>query len=184
MKKRSIAVLLILVLLVVMTACGKPAETKEEEKPEQTMTQETQSETKEEEHHDHEHGDFEWIGEYGLKAGTYLLHFGPCADKTMDVGFVKMGENIKDLEHHASHVMAAKDKEVIKQEETFEAKSDFAYTLEMDPEHGHIHFTIKEDGKYALITEHLPKESTMQIFDAEKKEILPVEEKEIEGHKH
>lgn len=126
---------------------------------------------------EHAHGDFEWMGEYEFKAGTYLFHFGACEDETMDVGFVKMGANITDLEHHAAHLMAT-DKETIQQDSEFEARPDYAYTLEMDKEHGHINFTISEDGSYAIVTEHFPSESNMQIFDADENEIKPVREHE------
>ena len=54
----------------------------------------------------------------------------------------------------------------------------------MNPDHGHIHFIIEEDGTYAIVTEHMPHESNMQIFDADQVEILPVREHEGEGHSH
>lgn len=137
-------------------------------------------------HHEdegHAHGDFEWIGEFELKAGKYLFHFGASEDETMDVGFIKMGNNVVDLEHHAAHLMVT-EKETIKQDSEFEAKPDYAYTFEMDPEHGHIHFTIKEDGIYAIVTEHMPHENNMQIFDENEVEILPIREHEGERHNH
>ncbi len=136
-----------------------------------------------EEEEGHAHGEYEWIGEFELKAGKYLFHFDASEDETMDVGFVKMGANIIDLEHHAAHLMTT-EKEVIKQDSEFVAKPDFAYTFEMNPDHGHIHFTIEEDGTYAIVTEHMPHESNMQIFDADQVEILPVREHEGEGHSH
>ncbi|NLL19751.1 MAG: hypothetical protein GX262_12120 [Clostridia bacterium] len=133
--------------------------------------------------HDHAHGGFEWIGEFELTAGEYLFHFGACEDETMDVGFIKMGDNITDLEHHAAHVMAS-DKERIPQEGTFEAKPDYAYTLEMDPEHGHIYFTISEDGVYAIVTEHFPGEMDMQVFTQDQEELSPIKEHEGAAHEH
>ncbi|MGI6679862.1 MAG: hypothetical protein ACOX2Q_12705 [Dehalobacterium sp.] len=132
---------------------------------------------------EHAHGAYEWIGEYELKAGTYLFHFGASADATMDVGFIKMGDNITDIEHHAAHLMET-DKEEIKQDSEFEAKPDYAYTFEMNEDHGHINFTIKEDGTYAIVTEHMPHESNMQIFDKDEVEILPMREHEGEAHQH
>lgn len=132
---------------------------------------------------DHAHGDYEWIGEFELTAGEYLLHFGPSEDETMDIGFVKMGDNITDLEHHAAHLMVT-EKDLIPQDGSFVAKPDYAFTLVMDPEHGHINFTIEEAGLYAIVTEHLPEESSMQIFDENDVELLPVKVHEIEGHSH
>lgn len=132
---------------------------------------------------EHAHGDFEWIGEFELETGKYLFHFGASEDETMDVGFVKMGDNITDLEHHAAHLMTT-EKEVIKQDSEFIAKPDYAYTLEMNPDHGHIHFIIEEAGTYAIVTEHMPHESNMQIFDEDQVEILPIREHEGEGHAH
>lgn len=94
-----------------------------------------------------------------------------------------MGANITDLDHHASHLMVT-DKETIKQDSEFEAKPDYAYTFEMNEDHGHIYFTIAEDGTYAIVTEHFPSESNMQIFDENQVEILPVREHEGEAHSH
>ncbi|NMA67813.1 MAG: hypothetical protein GX958_00080 [Desulfitobacterium sp.] len=133
--------------------------------------------------HEHAHGEFEWIGEFEFKAGKYLFHFGASEDETMDVGFIKMGANITDLDHHAAHLMET-EKEFIKQESTFEAKPDYAYTLEMNEDHGHIYFEIKEDGTYAIVTEHMPHESNMQIFDENENEILPLREHEGEVNSH
>lgn len=129
----------------------------------------------------HAHGEYEWIGLFELKAGKYLLNFGASEDETMNVGFIKMGENIVDLVHHAAHLMAT-EKETIKQESEFVVKPDFAYTLEMDKKQGHIYFTIKEDGTYAIVTEHMPYESNMQILDENEVEILPIEEYVAEEH--
>ena len=50
--------------------------------------------------------------------------------------------------------------------------------------HGHINFTIAEDGTYAIVTEHVPSESNMQIFDENQVELLPIIEHEVEGHSH
>lgn len=136
-----------------------------------------------EQEEDHAHGEYEWIGEFELKAGKYLFHFGASEDETMDVGFIKMGANVTDLDHHAAHLMET-EKEVIEQDSEFAAKPDYAYTLEMNPDHGHIHFTIEEDGTYAIVTEHMPHESNMQVFDEDEVEILPVREHEGEGHQH
>ncbi len=131
--------------------------------------------------HDHDHGEYEWIGEFELTAGTYLLHFGASPDETMKVGFVKLGDNVTDLEHHASHLMVL-EADKIENDSTFDAKPDYVYELQMDPEHGHFHFNIAEDGRYAIITEHFPSENNLQVFDANKNEILPVAEHEAEHH--
>ncbi|NLM51328.1 MAG: hypothetical protein GX197_00665 [Firmicutes bacterium] len=107
----------------------------------------------------------------------------------MDVGFIKMGDNIGDLEHYAAHLMVT-EKEFVKQGGEFVAKPDYAYTLEMDKEHGHIYFVIGEDSIYAVVTEHKPHENNMQIFTEDEKRILPLREHEgsmnvtIHDHNH
>lgn len=167
MYKRKLILITGLLLVFVLVSCGT------------AKVSETPTST---EAHDHEHGSFEWIGQYEFKAGTYMLHFGASTDETMDIGFVKMDDNVTDLEHHASHIMSDENKEDIDQGATFEAKPDYAYKLKMDPEHGHIHFIIAEDATYSIITEHLPSESNMQVFDASEKEILPASQQEFHSH--
>lgn len=162
MKLKNVLLILALSMFVILGGCAKPVDNHD---------------------HDHAHGEYEWIGEFELKAGKYLFHFGASPDETMDVGFIKMGANVTDLDHHASHLMVT-EKETIKQESEFEAKPDYAYTFEMNEDHGHINFTIAEDGTYAIVTEHFPGESNMQIFDENQVEILPVREHEGEAHSH
>lgn len=184
MKKKILLILLGLSLMMTMAACGdeenetveaEPVEEVEKEVEEVVVEEVEEKEVKEEED-DHEHGAYEWIGEFQLEKGDYLLHFGPSSDETLDIGFVKLGDNISDLEHHASHLMIAEGKELVKEGGKFQAKADYVYTLEMDPEHGHIDFEITEDGVYALVTEHLPAESQMQVLDSEGIEIMPDKE--------
>lgn len=174
MKKKFLLLVLSLVLSFSLIACNQKTEKVEEA-----------HEHHEEHDHDHEHshGEFEWIGEFDLKAGDYILHFGASPDETMKVAFVKLGTNIEDLEHHAAHVMDTEAEE-IKEGSSFEAKPDYAYTLLMDPEHGHFGFTIAEDGTYAIVTEHMPSENNLQVFDSNKVEILPSAEHEGHGHHH
>lgn len=175
MKKKLLMVVLALSLALTMVACSS----EEDEKAETETDVEGTEKNLEEDDHDHEHGAYEWMGEFELEKGQYLLHFGPSPDETLDIGFVKLGDNISDLEHHASHLMLAEDKELVKEGGKFQAKPDYVYTLEMDPEHGHIDFEITEDGRYALVTEHYPSESQMQVLDSEGIEIMP--DKEYEG---
>ncbi|HHX23973.1 MAG TPA: hypothetical protein GX723_08205 [Thermoanaerobacterales bacterium] len=172
MNKKNTLLILTCILMLAITLIGCGGE-------------ETDKETGEENHTEkgHAHGEYEWIGEFELRAGRYLFHFGASEDKTMDVGFIKMGDNIADLEHHAAHLMAT-EKETIKLDSEFQAKPDYAYTFEMDPDHGHIYFTIEEDGTYAIVTEHMPYESNMQIFDEDEVEVLPIREYEGEEHSH
>ena len=169
MKLKNVLLILALSIFVILGGCAKPVDNHEEE----------HSHGEE----GHAHGEYEWIGEFELKAGKYLFHFGASPDETMDVGFIKMGDNVTDLDHHASHLMVT-EKETIKQESEFEAKPDYAYTFEMNEDHGHINFTIADDGTYAIVTEHFPGESNMQIFDENQVEILPIREHEGEGHSH
>ncbi|MGO1469565.1 MAG: hypothetical protein ACTHW2_06060 [Tissierella sp.] len=190
MKKKLLMVLLALSLGLTVVACSSQEdektdddtaieETDKDSEVDETVEPEDEEIGETEEEEDHEHGAYEWIGEFELKKGQYLLHFGPSPDETLDIGFVKLGDNVEDLEHHAGHLMVIEDKELVKQESKFEAKADYVYTLEMDPEHGHIDFEITEDGRYALVTEHYPSESQMQVFNSEDIEIMP--DKEHEG---
>lgn len=177
MKKKSLMVLLALILSLALVACGSSTDTGTD------VDTDAGSEVAEGEA-DHEHGEYEWIGEFDFVAGEYMFHFGESEDATMDVGFIKMGENVTDLDDYAAHLMLS-DKETIKQDSDFVAKSDYAYTFEMNEDHGHIHFTIEEDGRYAIVTEHMPFESSMQIFDEDDVELLPVVEHEVDpDHEH
>lgn len=192
MKKKLLMVVLALSLALTMVACSSEEDEKAVEGTEKNLEEDVEeteeaeevaeaeeTEEGEEDDHDHEHGAYEWMGEFELEKGQYLLHFGPSPDETLDIGFVKLGDNISDLEHHASHLMLAEDKELVKEGGKFQAKPDYVYTLEMDPEHGHIDFEITEDGRYALVTEHYPSESQMQVLDSEGIEIMA--DKEYEG---
>lgn len=193
MKKKVLLLGSVAILTFSLVACsGNDAkkEVKEEVKETQEVAKEEVKEVKEEakteekeiKEEEHTHGVYEWMGEFELKAGTYLFHFGESLDETMEVGFIKMGDNIADLEHHAEHLMDIEDKEVIEQESEFIAKPDYAYNLKMAKDHGHVNFVIEEDGRYAIVTEHLPSESTMQIFNADQVEILPDVEHEGPAH--
>lgn len=179
-RKNLLALALALGVGFGFVGCSQPAQGSE-------MQVATESEKAEEEVvsqvEEHAHGEYEWIGEFELEKGKYMLHFGASEDETMDIGFIKLGDNITDLDHHASHLMVT-DKDMIEQDSTFDAKPDFAYTLEMNEDHGHIYFTIEEAGLYAIVTEHFPKESNMQIFDSNRVEILPIAEHEAHGHSH
>lgn len=188
MKKKLVLLGSVAILTLSLSACSSKDAGKEEVKEEPKEVQEVvetdaKEDTKEVAQED-DHGIYEWMGEFELKAGTYLFHFGESADETMDVGIIKMGENITDLEHHAEHLMGSENKEVIAQESEFIAKPDFAYTFEMEKDHGHINFVIEEDGRYAIVTEHMPSENTMQVFGEDQVEILPeVEHEGPEDHK-
>lgn len=177
MKLKNLLLILSLSILVGLVGCNQTDGSNEEDLVQNPVLEE------EHEDNDHAHGEYEWIGEYELKAGKYLFHFGASPDETMDVGFIKMGDNVTDLDHHASHLMVT-EKETIKQDSEFEAKPDYAYTFEMNEDHGHINFTIAEDGTYAIVTEHFPSESSMEIFDENQVEILPIRQHEGQGHSH
>lgn len=189
MKKKLLTLVLALSLMGTLVACGGN-ENNEEVETSQTEVEETEEVEEAEENgkdnetvdYDHEHGDYEWIGEFELEEGEYMLHFGESPDETLDVGFVKLGDNIADLEHHAEHLMVVEDKEIVKQDAKFEARPDYVYSIEMDPEHGHVYFEIKEAGRYALVTEHHPSENNLQVFGDDDIEIMP--DVEHEGHDH
>ncbi|MDI9496160.1 MAG: hypothetical protein QM227_07820, partial [Bacillota bacterium] len=70
MKLKNLLLILALSMFVILGGCAKPVDNH---------------------NHDHAHGEYEWIGEFELKAGKYLFHFGASPDETMDVGFIKMG---------------------------------------------------------------------------------------------
>lgn len=179
MKLKNLLLILALSMFVILGGCTKPVDNHDDDHDHDHGHEEEHSHGEE----GHAHGEYEWIGEFELKAGKYLFHFGASPDETMDVGFIKMGDNVTDLDHHASHLMVT-EKETIKQDSEFEAKPDYAYTFEMNEDHGHINFTIAEDGTYAIVTEHFPSESSMEIFDENQVEILPIRQHEGQGHSH
>lgn len=181
---KLLALLLTLVLTLSLVACHKEDKHDHDHEHEEEHDHDHEHEDEEHDHdhaHDHVHGEFEWIGEFEFTKGEYLLHFGASPDETMRVGFVKLGDNITDLEHHASHLMAVEG-EKVENDSSFEAKPDYTYELQMDPEHGHFHFNIGEDGRYAIITEHLPSENNLQVFDKDKNELVPEKEHEFDHH--
>lgn len=164
MKRKNLFLTLVLVLALslMFSACSE----KKEEEP------------------DHAHGDYEWLAEFELVAGEYLFHFGESEDETMDVAFIKLGDNITDLDHHAAHIMTS-DKERLEEDSSFVAKPDYAYTFVMGADHGHFTFTIEEDGTYAIATEHQPWENDMQIFNAAGEELEPTKVHEVDhDHEH
>ena len=177
MKKKLVLLTAALTLAMGLVACGK-----KEEKPAEAPAEAPKTEVADttEAPADHEHGDVEWIGEYELEAGEYLFHFGKAGEETLDVAFLKLTDDVKELDHYISHIIT-EEKETIEQETSFDAESEKAYTLvmNMDEDHGHIDFVIKDAGKYAIGAQHHPSEFTLQIFNEEGDEILPVAEHEI-----
>lgn len=203
MKKKLLTVSVAGVLALALVACGggnnnQAAENNgmnnnnhAEENHNHNHNEENHNHNHENNDHDHDHGDgehahgeFEWIGVYDLEADTeYMLHFGASEDETLNVGFVKLGDNIEDLEHHAAHLMVT-EMETVDLDGSFVAQPDYAYTLMMDPEHGHFNFTVGEAGQYALVFEHHPSENNFELFDADGNEVAIVEEHEGHGHDH
>lgn len=171
MKRKLMILLLASSMVFGVTGCAK----KEEEAPATTETKTTETA----EAPATEHGDLEWIGEYELKAGEYLFHFGESPEATLDIGVLSM-DGITDLEHEMEHLMG-EEKETMAQDAKFGLEPHKAYTLEMNTEedHGHVYFTVAEDGVYAIGVQHNPTEFTMQVFSAEGDEFLPTKEHTI-----
>ena len=176
MKRKLMILLLACSVVFGVTGCAK----KEDVAPATTETKTAETKTAETtEAPAPDHGDLEWIGEYELKAGEYLFHFGEAPEATLDIGILNM-EGITDLEHEMEHLMG-EEKETMAQDAKFDLEPHHAYTLEMNTEedHGHVYFTITEDGVYAIGTEHAPAEFTMQIFHVDGDEFFPTKEHTI-----
>ncbi|MCT8136904.1 hypothetical protein H1D32_03515 [Anaerobacillus sp. CMMVII] len=138
---------------------------------------------------DHHHDDlpFEWAGSYNLIEGTYSLVFkqNEFGDESILVAFILEDSNIKDLEHHAAHIMEASGFDEISEGEQFSAESEFAYNLFINVEGAtSFTFTVIEAGTYRIFTEHHAEEFDMEISN-EAGDVMVVENaKEYEGHEH
>ena len=137
-----------------------------------------------------EGGAFEWAGVFDLKAGSYKWTFakvdGEYADPAMKMVVLKSG----DIE--ASEVLAetmlGSDENIDKSDGGILMESDKAYVLNFDQKKEVTEFNveIKNDGKYAFFTEHMPFEFEADehfLKDLAKNDVEPVaQEPDMGGH--
>jgi len=174
MKKllRNILLLgLILALGLTVVGCSKD-EGKEEKKvgveqaeePEQSTESEEAEENEEDHHHDIA---YEWSGIYEFKEGDHTVKFNKNeGDESILVAFISADGNIKDIEHHAAHVMEAEAKDVEKDGD-FVAENEYTYKLALNKEAAEFKFKVEKPGKYYVFTEHMPEEFDMEILNAD-----------------
>lgn len=187
MKKLPYRAAVCVLALGVLTACGNG----EEKEPEQEGIQEevvqagADGEVEEEDGLHHHAIPFEWGATYELAEGTYSLQFNenPHGDETILVAYILDDGKIKDIDHHAAHVMEA-DPEKVDVEGNFVAESEYAYQLTLNQERTSYTFEIKQAGQYALFVEHHADEVKMQILDASGAEVTAQNPQEYEGHDH
>ncbi|WP_216828685.1 hypothetical protein [Alkalihalobacterium elongatum] len=135
---------------------------------------------------DHHHElPYEWKGSYEFSEGTYTLQLNKNkhGDETMLIAVLLENSNIKDLDHHAAHLMEAPAEEV-NEDETFKAIHEYIYLLPLKQDQTTFTFSITETGRYALFLEHDASEFKMQIFEENGEEIEVQNEKRYEGHGH
>ncbi|RXJ00367.1 hypothetical protein DS745_12615 [Anaerobacillus alkaliphilus] len=136
--------------------------------------------------HSHDELPFEWAGSYELVAGTYSLEFkqNEFGDETMLLTFIKEDSNIKDLEHHAAHIMDTGG-ELFHEGDYFAAESEYAYNLSLNVKGSTSYtFTIQEAGTYRIFTEHHADEFEMEITNENSDVIIAKSVQEYEGHDH
>lgn len=181
--KRSLRTLLILCLVlalsVVLVGCSNDA-------------QKAANDAEGEEHHDdhdheeHHHHDicYEWSGIFEFEEGKYTMKFNKNdGDDSILVAFISADSGIKDIEHHAIHVMEAEAKEVEK-DGSFVAENEYTYKLELNGEPAEFEFELEKPGRYYVFTEHMPEEFDMQILNADGEEIKAENPKVYEDHDH
>ncbi len=168
---------------------GEENEAVTEGTPEDSETGETENSEAEHSHgsdHSHDELPFEWAGSYELVAGTYSLVFkqNEFGDESMLLAFILENSNIKDLEHHAAHIMEHGG-ESFNEGDYFAAESEYAYNLSLNVEGATSYtFTIQEAGTYRIFTEHHADEFEMEITNKESEVILATNVQEYDGHEH
>lgn len=161
---------LILALGLTVVGCNKNEE-KEESKVEETAAKENvekENEEKENTEEDHHHDiPYEWSGIYEFAEGDHTIKFNKNeGDESILVAFISTDGNIKDMEHHAAHVMEAEAKDVEK-DGNFVAENEYTYKLALNKEGAEFKFKVEKPGKYYVFTEHMPEEFDMEIFNAD-----------------
>lgn len=183
--KKSLRTLLILCLVLtlslVLVGCTNDAEKAGSD-----------VEAGEEHDHDHDHDDdhhhhdicYEWSGIFEFEEGKYTMKFNKNdGDESILVAFISADSGIKDIEHHAIHVMEAEAKEV-KKDASFVAENEYTYNLELNKEAAEFEFELEKPGKYYIFTEHMPEEFDMQILNADGEELKAEDPKVYEDHDH
>ena len=111
---------------------------------------------------EHGEGDFEWAGVFDLSAGTYKWSFakvnGDYADPAMKMVILNSGD-IEASEELAKELLGSKNSEVKRNNDKLVAQEK-AYVLTFNEKKDITTFTveIKNAGKYAFFTEHMPFE--------------------------
>lgn len=153
------------------------------------------------EHHDEEHADkdehghedhaFEWAGVFDLTAGTYKWSFakvsGDYADPVMKMVILE-SDDIEASEEMAEELLESNDLETKRHSDVLVAKGQ-AYVLSFDESKETTVFSvaIKESGKYAFFTEHMPFEfeANEHFFkDDSGKDVEPIAQEPETGHHH
>lgn len=123
--------------------------------------------------HGHVHGEdpYEWSGEYVLPAGRYTLEFQESPDdpSCMVAFLLKQGRQA-DLEHLAYHIME-EDAPQVPAGGSFQAKDQYAFDLQLNPEGTAFSIEVAEGGTYLIFTQHFAWEFAMKIYDAAGREV-------------
>ena len=137
------------------------------------------------------HGDhaFEWAGVFELKAGTYKWSFakvdGDYADPAMKM-VILQSDDIEASEEKAEELLESKESESKSYNEIL-AVSEKAFMLNFDENKEITMFTveIKESGKFAFFTEHMPFEFEADehfLKDLSGQDIEPIAQTPDSGH--
>ncbi|MGN9164316.1 hypothetical protein ACTNDY_03375 [Tissierellaceae bacterium HCP3S3_D8] len=182
---------LVLTLALTVVGCSKGEEKKPENETDVVAQdgenveggQEEQDHDEEEDHH-HDIP-YEWSGIFEFAEGTHTIKFNKNeGDESILVAFISADGSIKDMEHHAAHVMDAEAVDVEK-DGSFEAENEYTYKLDLKSESAEFKFDVKEPGKYYVFTEHLPQEFDMEILNPEGQALEVENPTEYEGeHDH
>ena len=137
-----------------------------------------------------EGGAFEWAGVFDLKAGSYKWTFakvdGEYADPAMKMVVLKSGDI--EASEELAETMLGSDENIAKSDGGILMESDKAYVLNFDQKKEVTEFNveIKNDGKYAFFTEHMPFEFEADehfLKDLAKNDVEPVaQEPDMGGH--
>tara|TARA_Y100001968_G_scaffold213807_1_gene196746 strand:+ start:450 stop:1910 length:1461 start_codon:yes stop_codon:yes gene_type:complete len=139
----------------------------------------------------HGEGPFEWAGVFNLSRGNYKWSFakvdGDYADPAMKMVILRSGD-IEASEEFAEELLGLKNLEVKRNSDKLMAQGK-AYVLRFDEKQDITTFTveIKEAGKYAFFTEHMPFEfeADEHFFkDAAGLDIEPIAQVPGEGDDH
>ncbi|MDO5037731.1 MAG: hypothetical protein Q4E37_05465 [Tissierellia bacterium] len=173
--KKFLQVSLITSLSLALVACsGEEAAPAENNLAQEGPAIENAAPT-EEDTPDQEATSYQWMGLYSLEEGQeYSFHFGENPHATETVAFIPVGEDRSSLDQEASQLMAG-DKKTLALGALFEMEPKTAYSLEMDPDHGHFNFTVPETGDYALVLQYSPLDNDFALMNLDHEDIAPQE---------